>query len=91
MKQKLRDWLNIKDPETPEEPESIDYVELAEKISEKVKRDIRSIIANMGAKSCYVCKKGLVAGRDAIYTNFEGYAFCSHDCIDKNKDRKDKN
>ena len=57
--------------------------EKTEKLSNEVQAKLEKILAQMQVYHCYVCNKDLVSGKDAIYTNFKGHKFCSHDCIDK--------
>ena len=49
----------------------------------EVEDKLRSILAQMQSYVCYNCQKDLISGKDAIYTNFSGHKFCSHECIDE--------
>ena len=73
IKNKLRTWLDIKDPIIPEPPK--DWSKDIEKLTEIVSR-IRKV-------ECYVCHKALLADNMAIYSDNKGHKFCSHECIDK--------
>lgn len=85
MRTFLRTWLGVKDPT---ELKEFDEAAVTERISQEVEKRLDTILANMHSYSCYACQKDLISGKDAIYTNFEGKKFCSHECIDKNKESK---
>ncbi len=85
LKKFLRKWLEV-----PSKPKQRDYTKEMEEATEqalaKLDRSFTQRIARFSIVHCYKCNKGVIGGRDAVYSNWEGKKFCSHKCIDKNKE-----
>lgn len=86
LKRRLQNWLNIeKQKDWGQELEAA-----TEKYRKEATVEFERIISQMKPVACINCKKLLIEGKDAVYTNFKGQKFCSHSCIDKWQDKLEK-
>ena len=86
IKNKVRNWLDV---DVPKERDYTAEFEVALKAAtDKLDRSFTQRIARFSVVDCINCGKHVIAGRDAVYTNFKGLKFCSHICIDEYAKKK---